>query len=299
LYVAQNVLLTSAKLRHYLPVYLAKGCCLVSLFSRSANSKIYLFSAVLFAACASPAIGQVAAGVHTHAGAAGAHVGASAAVGGAGVGAGAGVQAGVRAPVGAAAGVQAGAQSDRLDRDTLYRRAGTIAVAGAGASYVAGKVSGMAKSTVDLGKVKSVPHWGPAAASVPVFGKMAAGGSVVPTTLGQVPVLGYAVKRVPLVGPVVAGPANPVLVGAVAVDNYVLPKYSPCGYTKSSVVAATNDFNSPPKLRHYVNYLAPLPYTHPPIYSPSTLETDLPADMAYIDAIPAHTLSDAVNVPDL
>src|SRR5690606_39107342 len=118
---------------------------------------------------------QVAAGVHSHAGAGGAHVGATAAAGSAG----AGVQAGVAAaPVGAA-GVHAGAQSDRLDRDTLVRRAGTIAVAGAGASYVAGKVSGVAKSTVNLGKVKSVPHWGPAVASVPVFGKMAAGGSVV------------------------------------------------------------------------------------------------------------------------
>lgn len=191
------------------------------------------------------------------------------------------------------------AQSDRLDNGTLFKRGLTLGVAGAGAAYGAGKVSGAVKGFVNVGKVKNVTHWGPAVASVPVFGKMAAGGSVIPTTLGQVPVMGYVVKRVPVVGPVVAGPANPILVGAVAIDNYVIPKYSPCGYTKSSIVAATNDFNSPPKLRSYVNYLAPMPYTHPPIYFPSTLKTDLHAETAYIDGIPSHTISDAVSLPDL
>lgn len=267
------------------------------LFSRSSSEKSFseksfLISAAFLAAIVSPAVAQVA-GVQAQAGVGGAHAQVTATAGGAAVSAGAGIHAGtVAAP-------PVAPQDDRLDRDTLLRRSATIGVAGAGASYTARKISGVAKGVVNVGKVKSVPHWGPAVASVPVFGKMAAGGSVVPTTLGQVPVLGYAVKRVPLIGPVIAGPANPVLVGAVAVDNYLIPKYSPCGYTKSSVVAATNDFNSPPKLRHYVNYLAPLPYTHPPIYSPSTLKTDLPADVAYIDAIPAHTLSDAVELPDL
>jgi hypothetical protein len=190
-------------------------------------------------------------------------------------------------------------QSDRLDRGTLFNRGLTIGVAGAAASYTATKVSGAARGVVDLGKVGGVPHWGPAVASLPIVGHSAASGSVIPTTLGQVPVMGAVVKQVPVVGPVVAGPANPILVGAVAVDTYVIPKYSPCGYTKSSIVAANNDFNMPPRLRSYVNYLAPMPYTHPPIYSPSTLKTDLPADVAYIDGIPAYTLSDAVSVPDL
>lgn len=189
------------------------------------------------------------------------------------------------------------AQNDRLDRDTLMRRGVTLGVGGAAATYGVGKVSGAARGVANVGKVRSVPHLGSATASLPIVGKAAASGHIVPTTLGQVPVLGYAVKRVPIVGPVVAGPANPILVGAVAIDNYVIPKYSPCGYTKSSVIAATNDFNSPPKLRGYVNYLAPLPYTHPPIYSPSTLQTDLPADVAYIDGIAPHTIISGLTLP--
>lgn len=206
------------------------------------------------------------------------------------------VRAQATVPVAGTAG--ANVQGDRLDRGTVVQRGLALGVGGAAASYGARKVSGAARSAASLGKVKNVPHWGPAAASVPVFGKMAAGGHVVPTTLGQVPVMGYVVKRVPLVGPVIAGPANPIIVGAVAIDTYVIPKYSPCGYTKSSVIAATNDFNSPPKLRSYVNYLAPLPYTHPPIYSPSTLNTDLPADVAYIDGIAPHTLVGGLTLPD-
>ncbi len=199
------------------------------------------------------------------------------------------------APV--AATTNANAQNDRLERDVLVRRGLTLGVGGAAANYGVKKVSVATRGAVSLGKVKNVTHWGPAAASVPVFGKMAAGGHLIPTTLGQVPVMGYAVKRVPLVGPIVAGPANPIVVGAVAIDNYVIPKYSPCGYTKSSIVAATNDFNSPPKLRGYVNYLAPMPYTHPPIYSPSTLNTDLPADLAYIDGVAPHTLVSGLTMP--
>lgn len=167
------------------------------------------------------------------------------------------------------------------------------------AGYAASSAGRAVSRSVSLGTVKHVPHWGPAVASVPIVGKTAAGGKVIPTTLGQVPVLGHVVKKVPVAGPVVAGPANPIIVGAVTVDNYVLPKYSPIGYTKSSVYAANNDFNTPPRLRSYVNYLAPLPYTHPPIYSPSTLKTDLPAKVAYIDGIPAHTLQTAINLPNL
>lgn len=259
--------------------------------NRSSSDKLILCGIAVIGACVAPALGQVSAGAS--AGAAGVSAGAGMRTAGGQVQVGATVQSG--APV--AAGVPV--QDDRLDRDTLIRRGLTLGVAGAAANYGAGKVSHAARGLVNVGKVKHVPHWGSAVASVPIFGKAAASGSVIPTTLGQVPVMGYVVKRVPVVGPVIAGPANPILVGAVAVDNYVIPKYSPCGYTKSSVIAANNDFNSPPKLRSYVNYLAPMPYTHPPIYSPATLQTDLPADLAYIDAVPEHTLSDAVSVPDL
>ena len=190
-------------------------------------------------------------------------------------------------------------ESDRLDNAQLFQRGATMGVMGAGAVYGTAKVSSFVKGTVNMGKVGGVPHWGPAVASVPVVGGMAAGGSVIPTTLGQVPVMGAVVTKVPVVGPVVAGPANPILVGAVAIDNYVIPKYSPCGYTKSSAVAATNDFNSPPKLRHYVNYLAPQPYSHPPIYNRGTLNTDLPADVEYIDGISQLALEDSVSMPEM
>lgn len=188
---------------------------------------------------------------------------------------------------------------DRLDNATLVQRGAVIGIGGAGAGYAATKIGGGVRSVANVGKVGKVPHWGPAAASVPYFGSKAAGGSLVPTTLGQVPVMGPVVKSVPGVGPVIAGPANPVVVGAVAIDNYVIPKYAPCGYTKSSIIAANNDFNAPPRLRSYVNYLAPMPYTHPPIFSPSTLKTDLPADIAYIDGIPSHSLNTTVSMPDL
>jgi hypothetical protein len=258
----------------------------VFMFDRPCSRTVSLCALALIATL--PAISAAQAPIATAGYTAGAQIG------------GAHVTAGahVAAPIGPGA-VGAGPQGDRIDNATMFRRGLTIGVAGAGASYTAAKVSGAAGGLVNLGKVGGVPHWGPAVASVPIVGGVAAGGSVIPTTLGQVPVLGAAVKKVPFAGPVVAGPANPILVGAVAVDNYVIPKYSPCGYTKSSIVAANNDFNTPPRLRSYVNYLAPLPYTHPPIYSPSTLKTDLPADVAYIDGIPSHTLNDAATVPDL
>ncbi len=267
---------------------------------RSAES-LFLACVVASALPAEAQVAQAGVGAGVASGPAGAAVGAGVTASPAGVSAGATVTAGVApAPTGVATGASIAAgtqQSDRLDRDTLIRRGVAIGAIGVTGSYAARKVSGVAKGMVDFGKVKGVPHWGPAVAAVPHFGSSAAKGSVIPTTLGQVPVMGSIVKSVPLVGPVIAGPADPIVVGAVAVDNYVIPKYSPCGYTKSSVIAATNDFNSPPKLRHYVNYLAPLPYSHPPIYSPSTLKTDLPADMAYIDAVPPR-ITDTVSVPE-
>jgi len=210
-----------------------------------------------------------------------------------------GVTAGARVSANAGAVSGAAVQDDRLDRDTFGRRVVGITAIGVTGSYAARKISTVAKGAVDLGKVGQVPVWGKAVKALPAFNHVAARGSVVPTTLGQVPVMGPAIRSIPVAGRIIAGPADPLVVGAVAVDTYVIPKYSPCGYTKSSVIAATNDFNSAPKLRHYVNYLAPLPYSHPPIYSPSTLKTDLPADVAYIDAISRSALSDSVDVPKL
>lgn len=49
-------------------------------------------------------------------------------------------------------------------------------------------------------------------------------------------------------------------------DSYVMPKYASRGYTFTARFGLPNDFNSGPRLRHYGNYLPPLPYTHPPIY---------------------------------
>ncbi len=63
-------------------------------------------------------------------------------------------------------------------------------------------------------------------------------------------------------------PSCPLVVGAVAVDTYAMPKYTPGGYTESSLFAFT-DFNSPPRLQHYKSYVAPMPYTHPPMAQPT------------------------------
>jgi len=60
-------------------------------------------------------------------------------------------------------------------------------------------------------------------------------------------------------------PVPLAVVGAVAVDTYVLPKFGMNTYSDSSTWSTT-DFNSPPRLLHYKNYLAPMPYTHPPMY---------------------------------
>jgi hypothetical protein len=98
----------------------------------------------------------------------------------------------------------------------------------------------------------------------------AAASAGIPTTLGSaMPCVAGAVgKSCPVVGKVVFGPPPPWLVGAVAVDTYWLPRVCPQGYTERGLFTNT-DFNSPPRLRHYVNYLAPMPYTHPPVYQQS------------------------------
>src|SRR5690606_4901295 len=97
----------------------------------------------------------------------------------------------------------------------LVQRGLTLGVAGAGAAYATAKVSGAARGLVNIGHVGSAGPWGAAVSSLPVVGGAAAGGAIIPTTLGQVPVMGSVVKSVPGVGPIVAGPANPILVGAV------------------------------------------------------------------------------------
>lgn len=39
-----------------------------------------------------------------------------------------------------------------------------------------------------------------------------------------------------------------------------------CNNTGLAIFGCANDFNQAARLRGYVNYLAPMPYTHPPIY---------------------------------
>ena len=129
---------------------------------------------------------------------------------------------------------------------------------------------------------KGYVGWGTSAAGAVGVGAVAYGAShwaanksaavagstcVIPGTLGQTWVLGPTVAAVPVVGNVLTAPARPWAVTAVAIDTYYLPKFAPCGYTESSMFTNT-DFNSAPRLRGYVNYLAPQPYTHPPIYAP-------------------------------
>jgi hypothetical protein len=149
--------------------------------------------------------------------------------------------------------------------------AGNVVVgAGAviGGTCVMGTVAaGAAKVARSVGAVGHLPIYGECISGKGVIGTAAASVTV-PTTLGHMPIIGSAVADIPLVGPIIAGPPHPVIVGAVAVDTFVLPKVTPGGYTESSMFTMT-DFNSPPRLRHYVNYLAPLPYTHPPIYAPA------------------------------
>lgn len=141
--------------------------------------------------------------------------------------------------------------------------------AAAGAYGVVNYVAPRVADAAAMSSVGQLPAYGAIASNVPVIGTAAAAVPIVPTTLGQTPFLGPLVSSVPVAGPIVAGPPNPVVLGVVTVDSFVLPKFTAGGYTESSMFTMT-DFNSPPRLRHYVNYLAPLPYTHPPIYAPST-----------------------------
>jgi hypothetical protein len=104
--------------------------------------------------------------------------------------------------------------------------------------------------------------------------------------LGHVGGKAYSASRIsrfPAVGGLnlVLGPPHPAVVGAVAVDTYVLPKCAPDGCTQSSIFTMT-DFNSPPRLRHYENYLPPMPYTHPPVYPPAVADISNIADVGQL-----------------
>jgi hypothetical protein len=74
----------------------------------------------------------------------------------------------------------------------------------------------------------------------------------------------------------VTSPPPGWMVGAVAVDTYWLPKFVSGGCTQSSIFTQT-DFNSAPRLRHYVNYLPPQPYTHPPVYEQAPMPLRAPS----------------------
>jgi hypothetical protein len=174
------------------------------------------------------------------------------------------------------------------DRPPMAGRA--VGIIGGG--YVAAKVGyGVAAEAASVahvgGRVGNIPVYGSAIKSIPVIGTATAHVGV-PTTLGQMPFIGGAVADIPVVGSVIAGPPNPLVVGAVSIDTFVLPKLSPTGYTESSIFTMT-DFNSPPRLRHYVNYLAPLPYTHPPIYEPAARGANELPKTARAEGVAAYT----------
>lgn len=131
-------------------------------------------------------------------------------------------------------------------------------------SHVLTNVGGKAAGAAHVQPLSHIDGYGHILAHTGIIGH-SVGAVAVPTTLGQTPFLGHAVAHIPIVGSTIAGPPPPWLVGVVAYDTYVAPKMG-CGYTESSMFTMT-DFNSPPRLRNYVNYLAPLTYTHPPIYT--------------------------------
>lgn len=169
-------------------------------------------------------------------------------------------------------------QEAKLEGEAKMNRA-AIGVAGGVAGYhVIKGVGGAARSVVhQVPVIKDIPVYSHAIGKLPVIGPQVLKTSI-PTHVGGMPFIGKAVADIPVVGPVIAGPPHPILVGAVAVETYVLPKYAPCGWTESALFTKT-DFNSAPVLRQYVNYLAPLPYTHPPIYAPSTSNYTEPVEI--------------------
>ena len=143
---------------------------------------------------------------------------------------------------------------------------GVIFYAGA---KIAAPVHEAAVNATSIGRISGMGTPGHAMASVPVIGSSAAAVGI-PTTLGDLPLIGGVIQDIPVVGGTIAGPPPPWLIAAVAVDTYLLPKYSPMGCTPRAVFTQT-DFNSPPRLLHYKNYLAPMPYTHPPVAPPADM----------------------------
>ena len=143
---------------------------------------------------------------------------------------------------------------------------GVIFYAGA---KVAAPVYEAAVEATSIGRISGMGTPGAAMASVPVIGSSAAAVGI-PTTLGDLPLIGGVIQDIPVVGGTIAGPPPPWLTAAVAVDTYILPKYYPMGCTPRAVFTQT-DFNSPPRLLHYKNYLPPMPYTHPPVAPPAEM----------------------------
>lgn len=152
----------------------------------------------------------------------------------------------------------------------VAERAAGVVAGGYASRVVLSEVGHEVRAKVtQIGPVSEIPVYGEITAAVPVIGH-AAGSVGVPSTLAQTPFLGPAVRSIPVVGNTIAGPPPPWLVGAVCTDTFIMPKFKPCGYTETSKFTMT-DFNPPPRLRNYVNYLAPEPYTHPPIYKPAQM----------------------------
>jgi hypothetical protein len=134
--------------------------------------------------------------------------------------------------------------------------AADLSSGGAQAAVVTGAVAASAASSVAV------------SVASPVVGAAASHG--VTAHLGGLPILGHEIRGLPVVGRSLAGPPPMWVVGAVAVDTYYLPKFVPGGCTLSSKFTMT-DFNSPPRLQYYRNYLAPMPYTHPVVYKQASL----------------------------
>lgn len=173
-----------------------------------------------------------------------------------------------------------------------------------GGAYVAGSVlhgAGNAAATLAHRgpSLAGTAGYGAGAAAVPVIGTAALMQNI-PTSLGQAPFIGGPIARIPVVGHTIAGTPQPWLVGVAAIDTYVVPKYNCAGYTESALWAARTDANSPPRLSQFTNYLAPLPYTHPPIFARARVQpghpTSLPLEGRYPNEPGPVQASERVNV---
>lgn len=172
-------------------------------------------------------------------------------------------------------------------RVTGVAAGGVVFYAGA---KLAAPVSEAAVKATSIGRISGMGTPGAAMASVPVIGTSAAAVGI-PTTLGDLPLIGGVIQDIPVVGGTIAGPPPPWLTAAVAVDTYLLPKYYPMGCTPRAVFTQT-DFNSPPRLLHYKNYLPPMPYTHPPVAPPAEMPFAIAAtENETLSKLPGGTLN--------